>query len=109
MLWDTIIDEISNFWDYLFFIEDKRELIHSALTKCQVANEILQKRPINVAQNIISFIHQTSNETLRTLGVSDVFVIIICAKKFIETHNLMDEVKDKAKKMASKCKILMNI
>ena len=68
-LWDTIIHEISNFWDYLFFIEDKRELIHLALTKCQVANEVLQKRTLNVAQNTINFLHQTSNENLGTLGV----------------------------------------
>ena len=33
LLWDTIIVEISNFWDYLFSIEDKKELTHSALTK----------------------------------------------------------------------------
>ena len=32
-LWDTIIHEISNFSDYLFFIEDKRELTHSTLMK----------------------------------------------------------------------------
>lgn len=94
-LWDTIIHEISNFWDYLFFIKDKRELTHSTLTKCQVANEILQKRPVNVAHNTINFLHQTSNETLRTLGSRDRFAIIIFAKIFIEKHNLMTKVKAK--------------
>ena len=80
LLWDTIIIEISNFWDYQFFIENKKELIHSTLTNCQVPNEIIQKRPINVAQNTLNFLHQTSNETLRTLGVRDRFAITICAK-----------------------------
>ena len=35
-LWDTIIDEVSNFWDYLFFIEDKRELFHSPSSRLQM-------------------------------------------------------------------------
>ena len=38
-LWDTIIVEISNFLDYFFLIEDKKELTHSTLTKFQVAKE----------------------------------------------------------------------
>ena len=80
-----------------FFIEDKKELTHSALTKCQVENEILQKRPVNVAQNTTNFLHQTSNETLKTLGVRDRFAIIISAKKFMKKNKLMNEVKAKAK------------
>lgn len=98
-LWDKIIDEVFDSWDYLIFIEDKRELTHSISTKCQVPNEILHKRPVNVAHKTIIFLHQTSNETLRTLGLRDRFVVIIYAKKIIEKHNLMNEVKAKAELM----------
>ena len=95
------MDEISNFQDCVFFIEDKSELIHSRLTKCQVANDILQKRPTNVAQKTIIFLQQTSNETLRTSRVRDRFAIIISAKFFIEKHNFMNEVNAKAEQMRS--------
>ena len=71
------------------------------MTKCQVANEIFQKRHVNVAQNTINFLHQTSNETLRTLAVRDRFAISISTKKIMEKHNLMNEVKAKAEKMGS--------
>ena len=71
------------------------------MTKCQVANDILQKKLVNVVKNTINFLHQTSKETLRSLGVRDRFYIIIFSKKFIEYHNLMNEIKAKDEKMRS--------
>ena len=99
MLWDQIAAVISQFWDYAYFMEDKRMLVDSTLIKFQISNETLQVRPVNKTQNIINFLNQISNETLKAQVVKDRFSIIIWAKTFIEKHNMVDNVKAKAEKM----------
>lgn len=99
LLWDKIAVEISKLWVYAYFMEDKRILAGSTLTKCQIVNENLHMIPINKAHNTINFLNETSNETLRALGVKDRFAIIIWDKIFIEKHNMVNNGKAKVEKM----------
>ena len=96
LLWDQIVVEIDGLWEYLNYIEDKRDLAYSTLTKCKVVEEVLQERPIKNAQSTIKFLKQASNETLRVLGVKDRCAIMIWAKMFIEKHDMKTNVKAKA-------------
>ena len=52
---------------------------------------------------------QTSNSTLETLGVKDKFIMIIWAKKFLEKHNFIIKVLDKARKMEDEVKYFKEI
>ena len=45
IVWDQIIIEVTKLWDFLNFVEDKRVLVINSLTKYEVANEIMQRRP----------------------------------------------------------------
>jgi hypothetical protein len=94
-----ISTEIAKFWEYMVLIDDKIALVIMAQAKSQIVKEHSQKKPINKARNTINFMNQTSNTTLATLGVKDRFAIIIWAKRFLEKHNLLNKVLDKAKQM----------
>ena len=59
----------------------------------------MQRRPINKAQQSINFLSHTSNESLRILGVSDRFGIILRERRFIEKNDLMKIVKYKVDHM----------
>ena len=54
-MWDQIIIEVTKLWDFLNFLEDKRVLVINSLTKYEVANEIMQRRPTTKANNSIVF------------------------------------------------------
>ena len=81
------------------FVEDKRILVISSLVKYEVANELMQWRPTNKAQNSITFLSHLSNQDLATLKIHDIMDIIIRAKWFIEKHKLMNNVKSLAEEM----------
>ena len=70
-----------------------------AQDKNQVVKEHLQKKLVKKAQNTINFMHQKYDSTLATIGVKDRFSIIIWAKKFLENHNILNKVLNKAKQM----------
>ena len=70
-IWDQIIIEVTKLWDFLNFEEDKRVLVINSLTKYEVENEIMQRRPTSKAQNSIAFLSHLSNQELATLNVHD--------------------------------------
>ena len=99
IIWDHIIIEVTKLQDFLNFLEDKRVLVINSLTKYEVANEIMQRRPTIKAQNSITFLSHLSNQGLTTLNIHDIMGIIIRAKQFIEKFKLMDNVKSWVEEM----------
>lgn len=77
-------------------------------TKCEVVREHLQKTLASKAQKEISFMIQTSNSTLETLGIKDKFIIIIWAKNFLG-NNFTNKVLDKVSQMEEHVKYLKEI
>ena len=43
LLWDKISVEVDNLWEYVNYIQDKRDLSYSILTKCKVVDEVYKK------------------------------------------------------------------
>ena len=70
-IWDHIIIEVTKLWSILNYVEDKRVMVINSLTKYEVANEIMQRRPATKAQNSIVFLSHLSNQDLATLNVHD--------------------------------------
>ena len=99
LLWDQINVEVDNLWEYMNYIEYKRSLEDSTLTKCKAIDKVFQQRPINKDQSAIKLLKQASNESLRILGVKDICSIFIWAKKFIEKHNMKANVNAKVEQM----------
>ena len=86
VIWDHITVEVTKLWDFLNFVEDMRVLVIISLVKYEVANELMQRRPTDKAQNSITFLSHLSNQDLATLKIHDKIGIIIRAKQFIEKH-----------------------
>ena len=70
-VWDHIIIEVTKLWDFLNSVEDKRVLVINSLTKYEVANEIIQRRPASKEHSYIVFLSHLSNQELETLNVHD--------------------------------------
>lgn len=98
-MWDQIIIEVTKIWDFLNFLEDKRVLVINSLTKYEVANEIMQRRPTTKEKKSIVFLIHLSNQELETLNVHDKMGIIIRARQFIKKHRLMENVKTREEEM----------
>lgn len=99
IIWDEIIIEVTKLRDFVNFVEDKKVLVINYLTKYEVANEIMQRRPTSKAQNSIAFLSHLSNQKLTTLNIHDKMGIIIRAKQFIEKQKLLDNVKSLEEEM----------
>lgn len=57
IIWDQIIIEVTKLWDFLNFVEEKRVSVINSLTKYEVANEIMQRRPTVKAHNSLTFLN----------------------------------------------------
>ena len=95
-MWDQIIIEVTKLWDFLNFVEDKSILVINSLTKYEVENEIMKRRLTTKAKNSIVFLSHLANQELENLNVHDIMGIIIRARRFIEKHTLMENVKTMA-------------
>jgi len=56
----------------------------------------MQQRPSKRVQHSINFLRFSLDETLKFIGVSDIYGIMGRARRFIENKKLMDNVKAKA-------------
>lgn len=104
MIWDQILVEVTKMWELLNVVEDKRVLVRNALVKHETTNELMQRRPAERAQNTVNFLSNISNHHLVNLKVQDRLGIIMRAKKFIEMHKLMNQVKMAVEKMRENVK-----
>lgn len=99
MIWDQIIVEVTKMWEFLNVVEDKRVLVIIVVIKHETTHELMQRRPTERVQNVINFLSNISNHNLITLKVQDRLGIVMRARKFIEMHKLMNQVKMVAEKM----------
>ena len=88
--------EITKFRHYLNFIDDESALVNLATQRLRLANETMEKKPLNTAHNALNFLNSLTYQKLQ-----DRLAILLWAKKFISKHQLMKLVQDKANTMSS--------
>ena len=64
----------------------------------------MEKKPLNTAQNALNFLNSLTYQKLQDIGIKDRLAIVLWAKKFINKHQLMKVVQDKANTMSSQIK-----
>ena len=96
--------EITKFRHYLNFIDDESALVNLATQRLKLANETMEKKPLNTAHNALNFLNSLTYQKLQDIGIKDRVSIVLWAKKFINKHQLMKVVQDKANKMSSQIK-----
>ena len=92
LIWDTLFVEITKFRHYLNFIDDQSALVNLATQRLKLANETMEKKPLNTAQNALNFLYFLTYQKLQDIGIKDRVVIMLWVKKFINKHQLMKMV-----------------
>ena len=96
LIWDTLSVEITKFRHYLNFIDDESALVNLAAQRLKLANETMEKKSLNTAHNAVNFLNSLTYQNLQDIGIKDRVAIVLWAKKFINKHQLMKVVQDKA-------------
>ena len=104
LIWDTLSVEITKFRHYLNFIDDESALVNLATQRLKLANETMEKKPLNTAHNALNFLNSLTYQNLQDIGIKDIIAIVLWAKKFINKHQIMKVVQDKMNTMSSQIK-----
>ena len=64
----------------------------------------MEKKSLDTAHNAINFLNSLMYQDLQDIGIKDRVAIILWEKKFIDKHQLMKIVQDKANQMSSQIK-----
>ena len=104
MIWDTLSIEITKFRHYLNFIDDESALVNLVAQRLKLANETMEKKSPNTAHNAVNFLNSLTYQNLQDIGIKDRVAIVSWVKKFINTHQIMKAMQDKANQMSSQIK-----
>jgi hypothetical protein len=86
IIWDDVIQKADDLRPYLNFIVDKETVVNLAKKAVALANEKLNKKPSDYAENAVEFLSGLSEEQADTTGIKDRVSTIIWAKRIINKH-----------------------
>ena len=101
IIWDTLSVEVTKFKHCLNFIDDQSALVNLSNQRLKLANETMEKKPLNTAQNALNFLNSLTYQKLQDIGIKYRVAIVPWPKKFSNKHQLMKVVQDKANEMSS--------
>ena len=104
MIWDILSVEITKFRNYLNFIDDKSALVNPSAQILKLEDETMEKKSLNTVHNAVNFLNSLTYQNMQDIGIKDRVAIVLWAKKFINKHQLMKVVQDKANQMSSQIK-----
>ena len=64
IIWDTLSMEVTKFRHYLNFIDDQSALVNLATQRLKLANETMEKKPLNTTQNALNFLNSLTYQKL---------------------------------------------
>ena len=74
-------------------VDRERNVCDPILSVCNVS---VSKKPLNTAHNALNFLNSLTYQNLQDIGIKDRVAIVLWEKKFINKHQLMKVVQDKA-------------
>ena len=86
MIWDVIIAEAVKLRPYLDYILDKEIVMQETRQSVTVVKEVLNKNPIDTANNTISFLNGLTKDDLKTANIKDRISVITWARKVFSKH-----------------------
>ena len=101
LIWDTLSVEITKFRHFLNLIDDQSASVNLATQRLKLENEIMEKKPLNTTHNALNFLNSLIYQKLQDIGIKDRVDIVLWEKKFINKHQLMKVVQDKANTMST--------
>ena len=70
IIWDTLSVEVTKIRHYLNFIDDQSALVNLATQRLKLANETMEKKPLNTAQNALNFLNFLTYQSCRRYGLN---------------------------------------
>ena len=64
IIWDTLSVEVTKFRHYLNFNDDQSALVNLATQTLKLANDNMEKNPLNIAQNALNFLNSLTYQKL---------------------------------------------
>ena len=64
----------------------------------------MEKKSLNTAHNAVNFLNSLTYQNMHNIGIKDKVAIVLWVKIFINKHQLMKVVQDKANQMSSQIK-----
>ena len=80
-------------------MNDKNAIVDLALQRCELVNENIDKKPLETAQNTVKFLKTLTYEDMQEMAIRDKLAIILWDRKFINKHNMVKVVQEKANMM----------
>ena len=95
LIWDQIIIEVDKFRPYLDFIEDHKITMVEAKKKVLIVLGEIQKRPVAIAKNAITFLSSFSDNSANRYSIQNRVVVVSMARKVVAKHMMLETVWDK--------------
>ena len=76
MIWDEIIKEASRFRLYLDYVADQENALISDRKNVVVVKQALNKKPMQIAQNVVDFLSTLSEDQIKRIGILDKVVVV---------------------------------
>ena len=86
ILQDIIIAEVEKLRPYLDYILDKEIVIQAAKQSVAAVKEVLNKNPIDTANNTLSFLSGLTEDDLKTTNIKEKISIITWERKVVRKH-----------------------
>ena len=84
-------------------------LIQSSRKSVAVVKEVLNKKPIDTANNSIGFLNGLNEDDLKTTNIKDRISVITWARKIVSKHQQLDIVQAKIDIMKHQVKLFIDL
>ena len=109
IIWDMIIAEATKLRPYLDYILDKEIIIQGARQSATIVKEVLNKNPIDTANNTISIMNGFTKDDLKTTNIKDIISVITWDRKVVGKHQHIDTVQAKIDFMTHQVKLFIEL
>ena len=80
---------------YLDYVVDQKNALMSASKNVVVVKQALNKKSMQVAQNVVDFLSALSEYQVKRMGMKDKVVVVSCARRVIGKYKMMETVQAK--------------
>ena len=87
-----IIAEAAKIRPYLDYIIDKEIVMQAARQSVTTVKEVLNKNPIDNANNTVSFLNGLTEDDLKATSIKNRISVIMWARKVVSKHQHLDTV-----------------
>ena len=102
-----LIAEATKLRPYLDYILDKEIVIHASRQSVAPVKEVLNKKPIDTANNTISFMNGLTEDYLKTSNIKNRILVITWERKIVSKHQHLDTIQAKINIMTHQVKLFI--